>query len=302
MQLLPTLKSSLIHCVIQIGPIVGGWIAQTIESWRWTFYVCAIVTAVMIAVGTVTLPETYAPKLNRTKTVPFPQMLRSLGRPFVLLGTQPIIQVLAIYAAIIFGTYYLFLTTVVSVFRDDYGQPVGIASLHYLALLLGFLTSVVASGKAMDALYRRLSKDNPSPEARIPYLGASGTLLPAGLLIYGWATRYTIFWLVPDIGLFFIGLGMFAPLAAIQHYILDCYSSNGFAASALAAMNVARFLAGFGFPLFADKLYGSLGLGWGNSLLALIAAVVGCFSISLWKFGPRLREMSTLTETTAATT
>jgi MFS family permease len=279
-------------CATQIGPIVGGWIAQTIDSWRWTFYVCAIATAVVLVIGIFLLPETYAPKLNQTKKTPLSQMLRTLGRPFILLGTQPIIQVLAAYAAIIFGTYYIFLTTVVGVFRDDYRQPVGIASLHYIALLLGFITSIIASSTAMDALYRRLSKDGPSPEARIPYLGASGTFLPIGLLLYGWTTEYTVFWFVPDIGLFFIGLGILAPLAAIQHYILDCYSSNGFAASALAAMNVARFLAGFGFPLFADELYDTLGLGWGNSLLALIATVVGCLSVSLWKFGPRLREMS----------
>ena len=278
--------------VIQIGPIVGGWIAQTIKSWRWTFYVCAIATAIVLIIGTLTLPETFAPKLNQTKKTPLSQMLRTLRRPFMLLGTQPIIQVLAAYAAIIFGTYYIFLTTIVGVFRDNYQQPVGIASLHYIALLLGFIASIVASSTAMDALYRRLSKDRPSPEARIPYLGASGTFLPIGLLLYGWTTQYTVFWFVPDIGLFFIGLGILAPLAAIQHYILDCYSRNGFAASALAAMNVARFLAGFGFPSLADELYNTLGSGWGNSLLALIAAVVGCLSVSLWKFGSRLREMS----------
>lgn len=246
----------------------------------------------MLIIGTLTLPETFAPKLNQTKKTPLSQMLRTLRRPFMLLGTQPIIQVLAAYAAIIFGTYYIFLTTIVGVFRDNHQQPVGIASLHYIALLLGFIASIVASSTAMDALYRRLSKDRPSPEARIPYLGASGTFLPIGLLLYGWTTQYTVFWFVPDIGLFFIGLGILAPLAAIQHYILDCYSRNGFAASALAAMNVARFLAGFGFPSFADELYNTLGSGWGNSLLALIAAVVGCLSVSLWKFGSRLREMS----------
>lgn len=251
----------------------------------------------VLVTGTLTLPETYAPKLNRTKKTTLLHRVRTLGKPFILLGTQPIIQVLAAYAAIIFGTYYIFLTTIVGVFRDDYRQPVGIASLHYIALLLGFATSIAASATAMDALYRHFSKDHPLPEARIPYLGASGTFLPFGLLLYGWTTEYTVFWLVPDIGLFFIGMSIGPPLAAIQHYILDCYSSNGFAASALAAMNVARFLAGFGFPLFADELYHSLGLGWGNLLLALVAMVVGCLSVSLWKFGPRLREISSLTET-----
>lgn len=142
-------------------------------------------------------------------------------------------------------------------------------------------TSIAATGIAMDALYCKLSKDDPFPEARLPYLGASGTFLPVGLLLYGWTTKYTVFWLVPDIGLFLIGLGILAPLSAIQHHILDCYSSQGHAASVLAAMNVVRFLAGLGFPLFADELYSTLGLGWGNSLLALIAANTGCLSVSL---------------------
>lgn len=238
------------------------------------------------------LPETYASKLNRSSKMSLSHYFRSLDRPFILLGTQPIIQVLAAYAAIIFGVYYLFLTTIVGVFEDAYGQSVGISSLHYLAMLLGFLASVLASGKIMDIVYRRLTKAGPSPEARIPYLAASGTFLPVGLLLYGWTAQYKIFWVVPDIGLFLIGLGLLAPLAAIQHYILDSYSARGFAASALAAMNVVRFLAGFGFPLFADVMFNSLGLGWGSSVLALVAALVGCLSVSLWKFGPRLRKMS----------
>lgn len=250
----------------------------------------------MISVAGFALPETYAPKLNRTERPPVSTRLSYLQKPFVMLGTQPIIQVLAIYAAIIFGTYYLFLTTVSSTFRDRYEHSIGISTLHYLAMLLGFIVSVTLSGKLMDRLYNHLTTERTFPEARIPYLAASGTALPAGLLLYGWTAEYQIFWLVPDIGLFLVGLGFLAPLAAIQHYILDCYSKGGFAASALAGMNVLRFLAGFGFPLFADNLFESLGLGWGNSVLALIAATFGCLSLSLWTFGPALRARSVLIE------
>ncbi|CAK1359056.1 uncharacterized protein RHO25_002469 [Cercospora beticola] len=277
-----------------LGPIVGGWVAQTINSWRWSFYICAIATAVVLPFGVFGLPETYAPRLNRTTKQPVSHYLRSIYRPVVLLGTQPIIQVLAAYAAVIFGVYYLFLTTIASVFENTYGQSVGVASLHYLALLAGFACSVLASGKVMDIIYKKLASNGPRPEARIPYLAASGTLLPAGLLVYGWSAQKQVFWFVPDIGLFLVGLGILAPLAAIQHYVLDCYAKGGYAASAIAGMNVARFLAGFGFPLFADVLFDALGLGWGNSVLALIAFIVGTLSVSLWVIGPRLREKSSV--------
>jgi hypothetical protein len=168
----------------------------------------------------------------------------ALKRPFNLLGTQPIIQVLSVYSAITFGTYYLFFTTVSSTFRNTYGQSIGISSLHYLAMLLGFIPSVGVSGKAVDWLYKKLSKNGTFLEARMPYLAASGSILPARLMLYGWTAQHKVFWLAPDVGLFFVGIGILAPLIAIQHYILDCYSKRGFAALAIAGVNVLQFLAG----------------------------------------------------------
>jgi MFS family permease len=280
----------------QLGPIVGGWIVQSINSWRWSFYVCSIATAIVLVMVSIFLPETYAPKLNRKERPSLLDIPSALKRPFDLLATQPIIQVLVAYGAIIFGIYYLFLTTVSRTFTETYGQSIGISSLNYLAMLFGFILSVGVSGKAMDKLYNRLSKNGAFPEARMPYLAASGSILPAGLLLYGWTARYKVFWLAPDVGLFFVGIGILAPLIAIQHYILDCYSKRGFAASAMAGMNVLRFLAGFAFPLFADSLFEELGLGWGNSVLALVAFVVGGLSVSLWKLGPVLRRKSSKVE------
>jgi len=37
-----------------------------------------------------------------------------------------------------------------------------------------------------------------------------------------------------------------------------------------------RSLAGFGFPLFAPAMYKSLGYGKGDTILAVVAIVVGC--------------------------
>jgi hypothetical protein len=46
--------------------------------------------------------------------------------------------------------------------------------------------------------------------------------------------------------------------------------------TAMAAVACMRALAGFAFPLFAPKMYAALGYGWGDTLLALIAIVLGC--------------------------
>lgn len=46
--------------------------------------------------------------------------------------------------------------------------------------------------------------------------------------------------------------------------------------TALAAVAFMRSLAGFGFPLFAPTMYKALGYGKGNTILAVVAIVVGC--------------------------
>jgi len=46
--------------------------------------------------------------------------------------------------------------------------------------------------------------------------------------------------------------------------------------TALAAVIFLRSLAGFGFPLFAPAMYNALGYGKGNTILAVVAIVVGC--------------------------
>jgi hypothetical protein len=45
---------------------------------------------------------------------------------------------------------------------------------------------------------------------------------------------------------------------------------------ALAAVAFLRSLAGFGFPLFAPAMYNALGYGKGDTILAVVAIVIGC--------------------------
>ncbi len=51
-----------------------------------------------------------------------------------------------------------------------------------------------------------------------------------------------------------------------------------------------RSVAAFAFPLFAPKMYQTLGYGWGNSTLAFVyLAVCVPAPVILWKYGATLR-------------
>ena len=104
---------------LAVGPIVGGFVVQH-TTWRWMFYATSILSATIQAIGVFAFPETYAPKILGEKAERLrkekenPQLhteyeqrhqsttailQQAFVRPCKLLGTQPIVQVLALYIA-----------------------------------------------------------------------------------------------------------------------------------------------------------------------------------------------------------
>jgi len=108
-----------------LGPIVGGFVGETI-GWRWVEGVMAIFTGVLWIIGSLVIPETYPPVILRKRAQKLSKMTgkvyRSQGevqqgkvsfghvfktallRPWILLFREPIVFLLSIYMAIIYGT------------------------------------------------------------------------------------------------------------------------------------------------------------------------------------------------------
>lgn len=225
------------------------------------------------------------------------QVLRiALVRPFRLMTTQPIVQVLALYMAFIYGTMYLTLATFPTLWTspDYYNESQGIGGLNYISMGLGFLVGAQLGALLIDRIYRRLkhrSNGVGKPEFRVPLLGVAALCMPAGLFIYGWTAQTHCHWIAPNIGIFMFSMGCIAGMQCIQTYIVDTYTR--YAASALAASVLLRSLAGFSFPLFAPYLFERLEYGWGNSVLAFVSIGIGIPApLLLWRFGPSLRKVS----------
>ncbi|KAK5023609.1 hypothetical protein LTS07_009117 [Exophiala sideris] len=298
-----------------VGPIAGGFIALK-TTWRWCFWSTSIVDAGIQVLGLIYLRETYAPKLLAEKAKKLRQetgnpdlhtewehpdrtlakvLKSSLIRPFRLLGTQPIIQALALYMAYLYGLMYLVLSTFPTIWTDVYHESTGIGGLNYISLGLGFFLGTQICAPINDRIYRRLKKRNNNvgkPEFRVPLMVPGAALVPIGLFIYGWSAYEVTHWIVPNIGAAIFAAGTIMGFQCTQTYIVDAYSR--YAASAVASAVVLRSLAGFGFPLFAPYMYSALGLNWGNSMLGFIAIGLGIPApLLLWKYGQTLREKST---------
>ncbi|PYH75204.1 MFS transporter [Aspergillus vadensis CBS 113365] len=297
-----------------VGPIAGGFITET-TTWRWVFWATSIAGAVIQLIGLAFLPETYAPTLLKRRARTLRQktgdeayhteadtqntslmstLQRALVRPFILLTTQPIVQVIALYMAYLFGLFYLLLSTFPQVWENVYGESVGIGGLNYISLGIGFVLGAQVNARASDRIYKQLkAKRNNTglPEFRIPAMFVGSLFIPVGLFWYGWSVQAHIHWIMPNIGIVLFSIGSIVCLQCMQTYVIDSYTR--FAASGLAAAVVLRSLAGFSFPLFAPYMYNKLQYGWGNSLLGFLSIGIGVPAPWVfWFWGAKLRGMS----------
>ncbi|KAK7473098.1 hypothetical protein VKT23_001198 [Stygiomarasmius scandens] len=305
-----------------VGPLAGAWIAQR-STWRWVFWSTSIVDGAIQVAGLFFLRETYAPVLLERKARRIRKSMASdpekagpdihvrtvfdnegrtwktifskaLTRPFTLFAREPIAQVIGIYMAFVYGIFYLFLTTIPTVFSDVYHEAPGIAGLNYLALGVGLTLASQINARYMDKIYVYYKEKNGGvgePEFRVPSMILGSFLLPIGLFLNGWASEKALHWIVTDIGMSIIAAGMILSFQSMQTYVVDCFTLH--AASALAAVSCLRSFAGFGFPLFAPTMYDHLGFGVGNSILGAVAIVIGWPApLLFWKYGKAIRGAS----------
>ncbi|KAF8624243.1 hypothetical protein AX15_005973 [Amanita polypyramis BW_CC] len=300
-----------------VGPLCGAWIAER-STWRWVYWSTSIFDAGIQVAGLFLLKETFAPVLLERKAKSMQQsadvensrihtiyerddsrswkqiFAHALVRPFAMLALEPIIQLIALYMAFVYGLLYIFLTSLPSIFLNVYHESVGISGLNYISLGIGVTLTSQLNAQVLDRVYIYLKNKNGGagePEYRLPSIFVGSVLIPIGLFLSGWAAQAGIHWIATDIGIAVMGGGISLVFLSLQTYVVDAFTL--YAASALAAVSFLRSLAGFGFPLFAPVMYNKLGYGKANTILACVAIALGWLAPWIfWKYGKRIRAMS----------
>lgn len=147
---------------------------------------------------------------------------RALTRPIKMLFFSPIVLLLSLYVAIVYGYLYLLFTTIPEVFIEKYGFSQGNVGLAYLGLGVGMMIGVAAVGTLSDYLLKRLTRKHGKrkPEFRMPSMIPGAILVPAGVFIYGWTAEYGIHWIVPIIGTSILGMGILFILVHMSLFLL----------------------------------------------------------------------------------
>jgi DHA1 family multidrug resistance protein-like MFS transporter len=198
------LFSALVFIGPFISPIVGAFIAQSYLGWRWTEYLTGIMGILAFILDLFFLEETYLKTLlcaraawirgetqnfaihhiSEEEDVAFKDLFeKHLLIPLKLLFLEPIVLLITIYTAFIYGILYLFLEAYPIVFAQYRHISPAVATLPYIGLIAGVLIGC-AIVIAFEPRYNCKLKENnniPVPEQRLPPMMVGAVLFPVGL-------------------------------------------------------------------------------------------------------------------------
>ncbi|KOC12858.1 SNF2 family helicase [Aspergillus flavus AF70] len=293
-----------------LGPIIGGFLGMK-EGWKWVMGFLAIFSGALWIAGAVCVPETYAPVLlqrraaklskvtgkvyqskievDQGKKTPKEAFKIALSRPWILLFREPIVLLLSIYMAIIYGTLYMMFAAFPIVYQGQRGWNQGVSGLAFLGIMVGMLLAVAYTLWDNKRYINTQARHNgfAPPEARLPPCLIASIVIPIGLFWFAWTNYPSIHFMASIAAGAPFGFGMVLVFLSLMNYLIDAYTI--FAASVLAANSVLRSIFGAVFPLFTTYMYNDLGVHWASSIPAFLALACVPFPFLFYKYGPAIR-------------
>jgi len=297
-----------------LAPFIGGFITESHLGWRWTSYIVSFMGFLSFFLDLFFLRETYPPTILVGKAAELRRrtlnwgihakqeeieidvrelITKNFSRPMRLLFTEPIVTLLSVYMAFIYGLLYLFLTAYPFVFQGVHGMSSGVAGLTFFGMIAGQLIAGTTVLLQQPWYTRKLAANGgvPIPEWRLPSVIAGGVSFAAGLFWFGWSGyRQDIHWIVPTLSGLLTGFGLGSIFLQALNYLVDAYLM--FAASAIAGNTFLRSLAGAGFPLFSKYMFEGMGIQWASTLLGCVAALLVPIPIVFLIYGHKIRAKS----------
>lgn len=147
------------------------------------------------------------------------RLKRALIRPLKMLILSPIVFLMALYVAVVYGILYLLYSTYTFVFEEYYHISPANVGLVYIGSGIGMIIGLFIIGGLSDRLLQKKAAEKGGelkPEYRLIPLIFMGWLVPIGLFIYGWTVQYHEQWAVPLFGALLFGIGIIGGLICIQ--------------------------------------------------------------------------------------
>ncbi|GAA84884.1 caffeine resistance protein [Aspergillus luchuensis IFO 4308] len=216
-----------------LGPLVGGFAAQA-EGWKWTIWQLLWVSGFAWVLLFFFLPETFAPNIlyRRARRVrqitgnsnyrceaeievanmrKMDIIFEALVRPFELCFFEPIVLIMNLYIALIYGILYIWFEAFPIIFGEIHGFNTGQSGLAFLGILISTCAITIPCYFWWKWKYQAKHFDenwNITPERQLPPACVGCFALPISLFWFGWTGQFaSVHWIVPIIASMLFALG-----------------------------------------------------------------------------------------------
>ncbi|RTE74668.1 hypothetical protein BHE90_010912 [Fusarium euwallaceae] len=301
-------------CGPSLGPLLSAF-AVTAKNWRWSLYESIWVSAPLLIVLFIFMPETSTPNIllrraqRLRKLTGNPKLMSqseidqahltvsgiaidALIKPLEITIKDPAVLFVQVYSAIVYGIYYSYFEVFPLVYPVYYGMNLGETGTVFLCIAIGCIIAIIAYGAFLFFVVTpRIKKVGMGPQENVLLAGLPTSFGPTiGLFIFAWTARASIHWIVPTIGIAIYAGSIFTVLQCMFLYIPLSYPQ--YAASLFAANDLFRSAFASGSILFAHPLYANLGIARGTSVLGglSVTGIIGMWL--LYFYGAKLRALS----------
>ncbi|ORX40117.1 major facilitator superfamily domain-containing protein [Kockovaella imperatae] len=292
-----------------LAPVIGAAISESYLTWRWTEYLCVILTMTVVCLDVLFLPETSSAILlsNKAKRLRLETgrwalhakaeevdhslstfVHKTLSLPLQMLAKEPMVLLVTTYNGFSYGILYGLFAAIPIIFEENRGWDPVPAALPNLATLVGtILAAAINMGyaKIIFARYMDTHGGKAPPEKRLPPMMIGSVCFPIGFFIMGWTSYPRINFFPSLIGLTVVGMSFLLIFQSGINYLIDGYTKN--AVSAIAANTFQRSLFGAAIPLVTRPMFHNLGIQWACTLLGCIAALLGGIPFLFERYGQR---------------
>ncbi|KAJ5107509.1 MFS general substrate transporter [Penicillium angulare] len=196
---------------------------------------------------------------------------------------------MALYPSYCFTAIFPAVTYAI-IFKDRFGWSALQCGLAYGGTMtIGSILGEFVAGKIIDGIVHRDSKrlgvDSPPPEVRFKGIWTGATLIPTGLLIFGFTIQYNSHWSGPLAGIF----GVQVVATVCYTYSIDSYRVEGSEVSQF--FNFCRQSTSCTVAFYGVKLCNAIGFQFAFIMFALVGSVLAFAPIVwlMWK-GAWIRE------------
>jgi MFS transporter, DHA1 family, multidrug resistance protein len=200
-------------CGPVLGPLVGGFAAEA-RGWTWTIWELMWLSGFSLVFQFLFLPETSStnilyrrtvrlrkltgnnkltcqPELMAENMTPRDIAMMTLVRPITLNFTEPMVFLLNLYIALIYGLLYIWFESFPIVFIEIYGFTLGMEGLAFIGILVGAFVVIPPFFLYLYYVQERQFDENGEiqPEKRLPAACVGAFAIPICLFWFGWSAR-----------------------------------------------------------------------------------------------------------------